>query len=263
MSPRNWFKPSSDVQRFALNRQHDGRWQVLEDSEYLVDVIRNHRPEMRFRLVYDGQLRSSKGNHKTGNVWAIRKELQPQLAELWSFKPALLGHGEAHATMWETPAATPTRPGDVDITLLDSEESRKRSAIRLGQPIEIHGRKYLPIVRSSLYLTCTVDILFLRKDHPGEGIVTSQGDLDNRLQTLFDGLQGPQSGDANTAPADLSPEPFHVLSENDKLITNVAVRTDRLLHRPGADKDSVVLVIDVIVSPNRVDPTLNSGFLWD
>ena len=37
----------------------------------------------------------------------------------------------------------------------------------LSESVEVQGRKYVPLVRNSLALTCALDILFLRKG--GEG----------------------------------------------------------------------------------------------
>jgi hypothetical protein len=204
---------------------------------------------MRFRLVYDGPLPSSQGHHKNENQWAIRRNLQPQLAELWTFKPALLGVGDADASI----VATNDASGDLTLMPFDNREQRLT-------PVERGDHKYLPIVRSSLLLACTLDILFLRKDGPGE-IVSNAGDLDNRIKTLFDGLRVPEVNQPR--PSDVTTDPFHVLLEDDKLITSFAIRTDRLLHRPNESRDSVVLIIDVIVSPMRVRIHLNSGFTWD
>jgi hypothetical protein len=139
-----------------------------------------------------------------------------------------------------------------------SEENRKR----LRTPAVVGGHNFLPLVRRSLNLVCTLDILFLRKDRPGS-IVSNAGDLDNRLKTLFDGLRMPTAGEVDLSKHPMSADPFHCLLEDDQLITSFAVRTDRLLTRPGAPQDEVRLIVDVIVSPTQVAIASNSGFLAD
>ncbi len=211
---------------------------------------------MRFRLVYDGPLASSQGTHKAQTQWEIRKNLHPQLAELWTFKPALLGHTEAHGAFHQTEGGfwvVATTEGE------GTPEERNRQ--RLLTPIERFGHRYLPLVRSSLFLTCTLDILFLRTDNP-TGIVSPSGDLDNRIKVLFDALRPPLDQNERGPNGEI-PDPCHVLTEDDSLITSFAVRSDRLLHRPGATKDSVVLVMDVTVTPTQIKTELNSGFGWD
>lgn len=64
-------------------------------------------------------------------------------------------------------------------------------------------------------------------------------------------------------PTNLAPNPFHCLLQNDDLITSFAVRSDRLLNRANETKDTVVLVIDVIISPSRVQSRVNASFSWD
>jgi len=69
-----------------------------------------------------------------------------------------------------------------------SEITLPRGYRRLCDPLEVSGKKFLPLVRQSLSLVCKLDILFLRKEEPG-GIITQSGDIDNRLKTLFDGIE--------------------------------------------------------------------------
>src|SRR5665213_757384 len=52
------------------------------------------------------------------------------------------------------------------------------------------GFRFVPLVRKKNGFTYGLDILFLRRGHPGELIVS--GDLDNRLKTLIDGLKVPR-----------------------------------------------------------------------
>ena len=70
------------------------------------------------------------------------------------------------------------------------------------------------------------------------------GDIDNRLNTLFEGLQLPSGDCGDDWIAEESP--FYCLLENDILITHVKVTTDRLL-KPMPSKTDVLLMLNVDV----------------
>ena len=95
-------------------------------------------------------------------------------------------------------------------------------------------------------MTCGLNILFLRRDSPGK--VISGGDIDNRLKTLFDALSIPNRSQIVGTP-ESNESPFFCLLEDDSLITEVRVETDRLLTPLSANKNEndVVLVIGVEV----------------
>ena len=107
-------------------------------------------------------------------------------------------------------------------------------------------------MRSSLALQCKLDILFLRKDGLGS-LVTNAGDLDNRIKILFDGLRMPiTDAEMSKMPKiDLS-KPFYTFLEDDILISGFSVTTDRLLSKLNSEKDDVLLVIDVLVTPSMI-----------
>jgi len=74
------------------------------------------------------------------------------------------------------------------------------------------------------------------------------GDLDNRINTLFDAMRIP---DSNQIPDEViaqnEPDPFFCLLSNDKLVAEFRVTADRWLapsHGPQSDSD-VSLVIGV------------------
>jgi len=115
-------------------------------------------------------------------------------------------------------------------------------SIDLYQPREVSGRVFIPIVHTDLHLICSLDILFLRKGAVGS-LVQHDGDLDNRLKTLFDGLRIPTLDEMDAAGE--IPAPMFCLLQDDALISEFAVRTDRLL---TGDSDDVHLVIDVNVT---------------
>jgi hypothetical protein len=205
---------------------------------------------MRFRITYDGELKAAGKSTRSEEKWAIRRQLHPQLAELWEIDPALNGHAILYP-----------RPSVPSETVLEGEElgkeARDRQRDRLRTPIQSGGHNCIPLVRNSLWLTCSLDILFLRKEGPG-ALISRGGDLDNRIKTLFDGLRMPTPDEGRAEKADI--DPLFCLLEDDALITDLVIRTDRLLCRPNSSISEVRLVIDVVVLPTQVK-LLNSGFL--
>ncbi|MDB5472820.1 MAG: hypothetical protein JWP99_123 [Devosia sp.] len=66
------------------------------------------------------------------------------------------------------------------------------------------------------------------------------GDIDNRLKTLFDALRMPDSKEelgGYDKPGE-DEAPFYCLMTDDKLITKIAVETDRLLEPTAADREN-------------------------
>ena len=99
-----------------------------------------------------------------------------------------------------------------------------------------------------------LEVTLLWPQTPGN-IITSGGDIDNRLKTLFDALKVPSEPSAlpiGTIPQ-LGEEPFFCLLEDDSLIARVSVETDRLLE-PCSDTSMVRLFIRV--------KTRNIGAQW-
>ncbi len=176
---------------------------------------------MEFRLVYRGKLRAdSGGESRAREKHAIRRYLHPQLKELW------VQHS------W------------------------------FGDPLSIAanfsrcGFRFIPLVRRDFGLACALDILFLRRDAPGN-VIRSGGDLDNRVKTLFDGLRAPlQCSELAGAVPESGEDPFFCLLEDDSLITDVRITTDRLLS-PSADKSDIHDVELVIRVESKFDlPTI-------
>src|SRR6266849_6098917 len=65
---------------------------------------------------------------------------------------------------------------------------------KLKKPVLIGGKQFVPLVRQSLALACSLDILFLRREEPGS-LILQGGDIDNRIKTLFDALKMPTADD--------------------------------------------------------------------
>ncbi len=110
---------------------------------------------------------------------------------------------------------------------------------------EIGDYHFFPIVPTDHNEIAELEIIMLR---PGQGpgsIIAEGGDIDNRLKTLFDSLTIPKKSEI---PPDDKPEksedPFYCLLEDDILIANLSVATDRLLE-PGKSEWYVKLIIRV------------------
>ena len=128
---------------------------------------------VEFRLLYQGMLYS---NGSVADKFLIRRQLHPQLRRLWSEHPLLRNECE--------------RIGAPH--LLPTAEEAFQCGIKTIANTRINGFTFLPLARKGLFLRCSLDVLFLRREKPGR--VFMNGDIDNRLKTLFDALQMPHNG---------------------------------------------------------------------
>jgi hypothetical protein len=186
-------------------------------------IARDSAEIMEFRLVYDGPLPSAQNNGRVREKNAIRKAIHTQLLELRNIRHSV---PNVHKIM----------------------SAHKRVA----------GFTFLPVVSQSHAVYCDLNILFLRTGRPGSIIV--DGDIDNRLKTLYDALRLPKN--ENELPPGAAPEatetPFYCLLEDDSLITGHDVVADRLLV-PGSRATEVRLVIHVHIEP-QIRSADNLGF---
>ena len=122
--------------------------------------------------------------------------------------------------------------------------------------------RFLPLITKDLDLVCTLEILILRRENPGD-LVKTGGDIDNRIKTLFDALRVPHGLDE--IPTGVLPlqgeDPFYCLLEDDSLIVDFKVSTDRLLAPPppGEPDTNVHVLLSVRVKPTLMT-TGNIGF---
>src|SRR5262245_43554202 len=143
---------------------------------------------MKFILTFDGQLHS---NGTPTEKWAIRQHLHPQLQELWSIHPSLKSLKRAPYLPKEGRFFHTERHHSVEAPHQQAElqPESPNDMINLCAEIERGGRRFLPLVRETLALKCSLKIQFLRKENAGH--IYQGGDLDNRIKTLFDGLSVP------------------------------------------------------------------------
>jgi hypothetical protein len=206
---------------------------------------------VQFRLLYSGRLLgSSRTDTRAAHKHQIRRELHPQLKRLWSAEKSLGGLAELMAHKWgEThPECRALLPQGVfeEPASENSEELQRLGLQYLASKWERGGRGFVPLVTEEMALRCSLDILFLRPEVPGK--ILQSGDIDNRLKTLFDALRLPhnleEAGGASTA----SEGTTFCLLQDDSLISEIRIVTDRLLLLPKeaeANIHDVFLVIDV------------------
>lgn len=196
---------------------------------------------VEFRLLYTGEL-PSKCDAATKQ--RIRSYFHPQLKRLWSLHPNLI----QYAVMRGAYKASETEPGvekpKEELTLLGWNS--------LAAEWSEFGYNFLPLVQNDYCLACSLEILFLRKG--GQGRLVTNGDLDARIKTLFDALQKPQQkSECGGASPTEDEDPFFVLFQNDKLISEIKITTDQLLDYSGQflPNSSAHLVINVKLNPTH------------
>jgi hypothetical protein len=197
---------------------------------------------MRFTLTFDGELRASGNKPKPTDKWDIRRAIHPQLAELWQTNAVLAPFEKIG--VWIPTSENYVRFEQHHNTPI--AHSPQPDQTNLIAPVEINGTKFIPLIRESMSLICELDILFLRKEEPGN-LITQAGDIDNRIKTLFDGLRMPELGEMAATDCSNLPQPFYCLLQSDTLVSEFNVRTGRLLTRPNSSITEVKLVIDVTV----------------
>jgi hypothetical protein len=175
---------------------------------------------MEFRLVLRGSLPPNKRG-TTDAKHRIRRELHPQLRTFGQQHPLLREHWKAE-------------PGQRSLIEQFADE----------HPVE--GFRFVPLVEKGA--ACALDILILRRDEPYRRVFTGAGDVDGRVKTLLDGLRMPQQSSeiAGQSPSE-DEDPFFVLLEDDDVVYEFNVTTDRLYvpQEPDEPERDVVAVIRV------------------
>ena len=201
-----------------------------QEYEYVLERMPQAREDdVKFRLIYDGELPPE---DKAGAdlKHRIRQQFHPQLRALWTEEPVLkpLGMGDLN--------------GRTQIDAIADEYSQ-------------HGFRFVPLVRRANSHGCRLDILMLLRNEPKIMSGFGAGDLDNRVKTLMDGLRMPthQRSEFGTA-ADTGPSaeenPFFCLFDDDQVVYEIAIATDRLLApiRPDQKFRDAVAIINVHVT---------------
>lgn len=204
-------------------------------------------PFMEFRLTYAGPLYATqrdpipgKPPKHTENRHHIRKTFHSQLKRLWSQRPGLGG---------------PERGSSFMVGGRSPNERVIHDRDGLAKRHSHYGFNFVPLVTEELDLLCSLEILLLRPDRPGD--VMWGGDIDNRIKTFLDAMRIPEAGEnyVNRTPND-DEKPFFVLLEDDKLLTKVSVETDRLLEPIGGSYEAsdARIVVTVRIRPYEFMP---------
>jgi hypothetical protein len=227
---------------------------------YRVGEAPRGMPLMKFTLTYDGPLPSTgNGSKKTESKWKLRKFFHPQLEELWATHPAVRDMREGFYFRTDRDGISMTYSHHDFDNLHPRVRTPQPGDVDLCAPIQKGNRLFKPLVRNSFAVSCTLKILFLRKEMPGK--VYQGGDLDNRLKTLLDALSVPAHREQIMNDPSID-DPILCLVEDDALITGLSINTDRLLSRPNAHPSDVRMDIEVDVRVTDARP-YNATFLGD
>ena len=210
---------------------------------------------MRFRLIYEGDLKPSQLDPLTGNPdklaghkQTIRKAFHGQIKRLWTTNRFLSEHTVYPGDFNPVSPAEPDRDGG------EWGGARIPLADAVAADYHEYGYIFIPLVLERWSLRCAINVLLLRQDFPGSGVIAA-GDLDNRIKTLIDGLRRPKNGvelREHPQPAD-GETPFYCLLEDDSQITELTVETDTLLDVPeGADQRYAKAIVTVEIQPYNV-----------
>ena len=179
---------------------------------------------MRFRLVYRGPLPSSgNSSKKPDDVRRIRDQFHPQLEMLWKTHRALRELRQS-ARIPGPDMQTFMVADSPFLPEFDPSTPLPEGYVDLNSPIVENGKSYIPLVRKSLDLMCSLEVLFLRQEEPGS-LVLQGGDLDGRIKTLFDALRVPTVEVAAKYPQ--AQDVTYCLMENDTLVSAFEVDSDR------------------------------------
>lgn len=224
---------------------------VRDDAFYALHNLSCPFDVMRFYLVYRGPLSSTQGKRgaRRAERIEIRKQVTPQLKRLWEVNGALT------RLLWD--ARVPGPGGGGYLSSLSSplevwynkppEYPPQEGFIDLSAPIERHGSRYMPLVRKSLDLTCSLNVLFLRQEDPGS-LLKKAGDLDNRIKTFIDALEMPPEEPEGDEVEGLN----YCLLENDSLVRGLEIDSERLLLPEQDYPNQVHLVVEVVIHVEKV-----------
>ena len=214
---------------------------------------------MRFRLTYNGPLKATQGtpgplhtDKRAEHKHTIRREFHRQLKELWASNKFLRTHKMTPAHTTADGGIFPPRPPATIGAIWGPDPKTLRPMVDVVAGMySTFGYRFVPLVRKEISLSCSLRVLFMRRDFPAS--VLSAGDIDNRLKTLIDTLRMPQVINEVPSPPVSGEDPFFVLLDDDRQITHLEVETDSALDAPQPDDRSYArIVITVELRPYDV-----------
>jgi hypothetical protein len=165
---------------------------------------------MEFRLLFRGHL-PSEDKADVEMKHNIRKQLHPQLREVWKGHPSMRGSFE------------PKKNGVSRVEEIAGDYSKC-------------GFRFVPLIRKKDN-ACSLNIIILFRHEPYRAY--NYGDLDNRIKTLVDGLRMPdQCSEVTGQSPSADEDPFFVLMDDDRVIYEFQVTTDQLFvpYKPEEEK---------------------------
>lgn len=198
---------------------------------------------MEFTLHYRGTL---KANGSLKHKHDLRLHFRNQLAALWQQRPLVNFRSRLLARIPDIGADRPASAAGTVPVAPDPSKSTLSVLKQIGQ------FEFAPLVSTAVRLVAELDIVMMWPHEPGH-IVTSGGDLDNRVKTLLDALRAPTSVaeiPKGAEPSD-GDEPFFCLLEDDSLITRLNVSSRRLLE-PNVRPAEVDLYVSVLTKQVEV-----------
>jgi hypothetical protein len=199
---------------------------------------------MEFRLTYRGPLPPETSSPRVKYKRRLRSYFHHQLKTLVQTHPSL-SHRNSLYWIWPQGHAEEVDSPNTEISVYWDDIATRNTVLTKGN----HAHRFAPLIVEENYDSCSLDILFLRRDMKGS-IVKYQGDIDNRLKVLFDGLTKPQGSGLEDIPQRADENPCFCLLEDDKFIDRMSVTTDRLLTPLDGEESEhdVVLIITVTAS---------------
>ena len=198
---------------------------------------------MEFALKYRGLLpAASAGNKRVPEKHQIRRYLHHQLAAFWKKDPRFSGIDPSKLQR----AVRTEGHFDVPRPIPDFRD-------KWFYHVPLRGIQFVPLITHVHEAHCHLAIRFYRRDKPGE-IISADGDLDNRLKTLFDALRMPHSEGELPKENLLGESPFFCLLDDDALITKLSIETFALLTPPEADDDGGYVELEIGVQIRAMTP---------
>jgi hypothetical protein len=229
---------------FVINRRAGRR---LEKALLGPQVV--GRSVARRLLRYRGPLQSTQARDRTVGPLAdhkqeIRKIFHRQLRHLWADNKFLS----------ET-KLTPSAAAKLDQPISDlsqdwglTNEAGRPLIDMISDRFHRNGYRFVPLVREEMAVTCSLDVMYLRRYNHGH--LFYAGDIDNRMKTLIDALRMPTDPQefGKYGAQEANEDPFFVLLQEDKLVTGFSVETDLLLDYEDRHDENALREVNLIIS---------------
>ena len=209
---------------------------------------------MKSTLIYDGDLprRAISQNLKrpvgyATNCIIISRSLEPRYFSRIGANRGTIPNPGAGYYVGKDPIWSSSKSPDRTIPYLPAGRTNRLSCEAI--PVANVG-SFIPIYRQYFIWHVRSNICFLRHEEPFN-LMRQGGDLDGQIKTLFDALKMPDPkneyiGDPPAA------DPLYVVLEDDALISDVSIKSGKLLGNRTKDKHAVRLTIDVTIKVLRV-----------